>query len=261
MSGKGDESHRAPSGTSKFSHSVFQPSSARTNSTIDDDYTYGFAVRNGGDHSRKTEPRNIVADHHLGLEDFSLHPVEAGNSHGEELISPDLHGATSPYGNHNDMLNSSHNSSTQKATKLNSIANNMTSQALSPGLKTPFQGMENSYQNIKHKRPINQVSAAVAAGGVNLERHVAEQHTRKSNMAAVRIQRWYRRHTKRSRVSEAAMRRLLAEKRQEKMQELNEEHQSDWPDGERNAQIEKRRREERARQARQEAIQVTSRII
>ena len=102
-------------------------------------------------------------------------------SHGENDLS-----LTSP----NDIL-------TEKAMKLNSIANNMTSQGMSGAkIKTP---LENSVQNIKHKTPVNQVNDSVRGGAGGIKRQdsrsnkaVAEDLAKRREMAATIIQRRFR---------------------------------------------------------------------
>ncbi|XP_069786039.1 centrosomal protein of 131 kDa isoform X4 [Narcine bancroftii] len=71
------------------------------------------------------------------------------------------------------------------------------------------------------------------------------------NHAAITIQRWYRRHFQRRSASQAALKRFLAAKKQEKEQEMLAEsvHQS------RKSEERRKIREEKARQARKAAIQ------
>eukprot|EP00062_Callorhinchus_milii_P004676 gi/632943295/ref/XP_007886872.1/ PREDICTED: 5-azacytidine-induced protein 1 isoform X2 [Callorhinchus milii] len=74
------------------------------------------------------------------------------------------------------------------------------------------------------------------------------------NLAAVTIQRWYRRHIHRRRASEAALRRMLSVKKQEREREMLDEgaaaeHQR------KKSEERKKIREEKARQARKAAIQ------
>ena len=231
--------------TSKFSHSVFEPVSARTNSTVDDDddeYQDGDYLHNNYQQSpEEAKPFSRGASTPTGRGDHNLHLTIPGSGRGR----------SSSHGE-NDLSGSRHDSSSDKATKLNSIANNMTSMALSPSTKAPFHGMENSYQNIKHKHPVNQVkqpSANKQAPVVG--RKETEDYVKKVNMAATRIQRWYRRHRESmassSLAGQAALKRLLESKKREKAQE--KEYHLTSPDEQR-----KKTREERQRQERQEAI-------
>lgn len=175
-------------------------------------------------------------------------------------------------------------SSSGKATKLNSIANNMTTQARygAANRKT----LEHSVKNIKPKTPVNHVNSksgnnfkastnvtsSSSGGGVSFSR----QHSRTSNpdsvldrqrhsvnlarrreMSAIRIQRFYRRHVKRKRSGEAALKRMLEAKRRDL--DVVGTAQYDPAGAEANKDVERKRiREEKASQARQQAIQVSS---
>ena len=151
----------------------------------------------------------------------------------------------------NEILNSHVAAMSHKAMKLNSIANNMTSQAFSGGAKAPLHSMQNSYQNIKPKTPVNEVRQSPSLSP-QVGRNIAEDYIKKCNMAATKIQRWYRRHQPRLKAGEAAMKRLLQAKRQEKeIQRKSEKDLLKLKEGER-----KKAREERARLARQQAIEV-----
>ncbi|XP_029651884.1 serine-rich adhesin for platelets [Octopus sinensis] len=200
---------------------------------------------------------------------------------------------------HRTMLSSSCNT----PRSLTSIANNMTSQAMSPQAKASLSSIENSYQNFKSKAPINQVrkdsnqseppnlfsksmssvnrinSAASmrsshSHAGSNKSAFMAHLSSSESNRvnyvnsntnaapsswlkspspvnavvsmmsnpssanltanaqagtlmseatAATMIQQWYRRHRVRRKACEAAMKRLLMQKRQEIIQQQREE--------------------------------------
>ena len=85
------------------------------------------------------------------------------------------------------------NSHDGKSQKLNSLANNMTSQAMSPGTKTPLLDLENAFQNLKHKMPVNQVRRSPQ----NIARNIADDQGRCTHESAIKIQRWYRRHRSR----------------------------------------------------------------
>ena len=228
--------------TSKFSHSVFEPVSARTNSTVDDedeayqdgDYLHTNYEQNPAHSSQDSKyvNRNRTTPRDRG--DHNLH-----------LAIPVSGGRSSAHSENNLVHNSQYDSS-DKATKLNSIANNI---ALSPSTKAPFQGMENSCQNIKHKL-VNQVQQPTQSNKGAVGRNVAEDYIKKCNMAATQIQRWYRRHNNlaSSKAGEAALRRLLQSKKKERTEEMERDLQN--PKEER-----KRTREERAHQARLEAIE------
>ncbi len=241
----GDGFSRVPSKTSKFSHSVFEPMSARSNSTIEaeeEEYTNlnytAMADATAGD-----------SDHRNGNRDGGL--LGTG-SHGNSPRDPVKQSLSVPHtsGNLNNEFVSSHDSvAEQKATKLNSIANNMTSQALSPGVKTPLRSLEYSFQNIKPKTPVNQVRQSPQ---LQIGRNIAEDYVKKCNMAATKIQRWYRRHGKRRLAADAALKRLLHHKHQEKEEALRQEKAEavNLEGGRRKT------REDKAREARQQAIEV-----
>ena len=270
-------SRAAISHTSKFSHSVFQPTSARTSSTatleneendfdFNDDFDFNLdppklsQSSSGGRTLSKANSAKPKGDRTFGkgaMFEFEqvVDPVVPHTLHLSQSTVPtpldDVEPRSSIYGD-NELFVNSDSSSMQKATKLNSIANNMTSQALSPGTKTPFLGMENSYQNIKHKTPVNQVKESGQCIAPPIGRNLAEEQSRQRAMAATKIQNWFRRHQKRRKASRAAMKRLLDNKRQEKRGERSRELEMDRREDDR-----KRIREEKARKARQEAISVS----
>ncbi|NXA04105.1 CP131 protein, partial [Sapayoa aenigma] len=81
----------------------------------------------------------------------------------------------------------------------------------------------------------------------------AERFIQQVNLAAVTIQRWYRRHSQRHRTAAAALGRLMAAKREERQQRMEEENILDLQ--ERKDEERRKIREEKARQARRAAIQ------
>ncbi|NXG65660.1 CP131 protein, partial [Hemiprocne comata] len=81
----------------------------------------------------------------------------------------------------------------------------------------------------------------------------AERFIQRVNLAALTIQRWYRRHSQRRRAAAAALGRLLASKREERQQRMEEGNILDLQE---RKDLERRKiREEKARQARRAAIQ------
>ncbi len=130
-------------GRSHAFHSVFQPTSARSISTVDSFHTSGRETSR--DHSRE--------DCHVG----------DTNSHGDDVnfnFESNISTKEDLNPNMNDFLSQAAlglNSNDGKSQKLNSLANNMTSQAMSPGTKTSLLDLENAFQNLKHKMPVNQV--------------------------------------------------------------------------------------------------------
>ncbi|NWH71334.1 CP131 protein, partial [Piaya cayana] len=81
----------------------------------------------------------------------------------------------------------------------------------------------------------------------------AERFIQQVNLAAVTIQRWYRRHSQRHKVGAAALERLLASKREERQQQMEEGNILDLQ--ERKDEERQKIREEKARLARCAAIQ------
>ncbi|NWW48311.1 CP131 protein, partial [Pedionomus torquatus] len=81
----------------------------------------------------------------------------------------------------------------------------------------------------------------------------AERFIQRVNLAAVTIQRWYRRHSQRRRAGAAALERLLASKREERQQRMEEGNVLDLQ--ERKDEERRKIREEKARLARRAAIQ------
>ncbi|XP_005098791.1 centrosomal protein of 131 kDa [Aplysia californica] len=168
-----------------------------------------------------------------------------------------------------------------------SVANNMSTRGQSnQKAKASLSTMENSYQNIKHKTPVNQVkssasgslsspadrkstwsngsgqnkkplSSTTGASDKLSEQKVLADCMNKLTSSAIQIQRWYRRHRKRRMVGEAAMRRLLAQKKEEhETRQVQELSQSVTAAELQEKKMEERRRlrEEKAREARQQAI-------
>ncbi|NWU14853.1 CP131 protein, partial [Cephalopterus ornatus] len=81
----------------------------------------------------------------------------------------------------------------------------------------------------------------------------AERFIQQVNLAAVTIQRWYRRHSQRHRMAAAALGRLMAAKREERQQRMEEGNILDLQ--ERKDEERRKIREEKARLARRAAIQ------
>ncbi|CAE1176038.1 AZI1 [Acanthosepion pharaonis] len=188
----------------------------------------------------------------LKMENFlSQSLCKPHSSYASKNRLPDNQPRSSPYlSEDGELLNSqcpSLGKFTQKSHSLNSIANNMTSQAMSPQAKASLSSIENSYRNIKPKTPVNQVrkesnqmelqslvladsSPITAAAAPQAKTNSKENSSQQIQInAANKIQRWYRRHYVRKKAGEAAMKRLLNQKRQEKIElqqrELEQEQQ------------------------------------
>ncbi|KAK7111870.1 centrosomal protein of 131 kDa-like [Littorina saxatilis] len=134
----------------------------------------------------------------------------------------------------------------------NGLANNMTSQKQKT--KASLSSMENSYQNIKHKTPVNQVrkpSSTASASADQASQNIAEEYLKTLNTAATKIQRWFKRHHSRQQAGQAALRRLLQQKRDDVLRQSTAFQE----DQQHPAEDRKKAKEEKARQARLDAIQ------
>lgn len=206
------------------SHSIFQQKSARSSS---DEEVFSF-------HDRLSESLN------------------AGNRLSQKQTDQvdRLDRGVSPRNNSNHGYT---RSSSQSA-----IANNMTLQGMSKGVKVGLSDLENSYQNIKHKTPVNQTRKS-QSGSNHGANTLVEDHIKIVNFAATKIQRWFRRHNTRRKAGEAAIHRLLHSKKQLFEEQRLRESQNDFFSKEleeRKQEDRKRTREEKAKLARQEAIKV-----
>ncbi|XP_059804360.1 centrosomal protein of 131 kDa isoform X3 [Hypanus sabinus] len=105
------------------------------------------------------------------------------------------------------------------------------------------------YLNLNDKKDFTQVlqndNPAITHPDFGFIQHVSH--------AAITIQRWYRRHFQRRRAGQAALKRLLASKKQEKEQEVPAESMQEYQ--RRKSEERRKIREEKARQARKAAIQ------
>lgn len=262
-------SHATGGGHSHFTHSVFQPTTARTTSTArtarttatleDEDLENHNSHRHLGSAREELrlnldqrEPSHEDINFNFDQKQFDVKPLsvdQRSTTHEETSRS-----RNSAYGD----PGSQYDTSNHKTHKLNSIANNMTSQAMSPGTKMALLDMENSYQNIKPKTPVNQVRQS-PLNPANSKPSKAD-YARIINMSATKIQRWFRRHQTRRKAGQAAMKRLLDSKRAEKVEELA--HKKDYVTSSQTSlpstEQRKKIREEKARQARHDAIHVST---
>ncbi|NXY25740.1 CP131 protein, partial [Atrichornis clamosus] len=103
----------------------------------------------------------------------------------------------------------------------------------------------------------NNNSSSTSSSSVPRRREVteeeAERFIQQVNLAAVTIQRWYRRHSQRHRTAAAALGRLMAAKREERQQQMEEGNILDLQ--ERKDEERRKIREEKARLTRRAAIQ------
>ena len=223
-------------------HSIFQQRSARSSSDEDDtfDLKERLSQSFSGYNRNNRNTSDDVNDKNLMDDDF------------EHLLSP---------------RNANNRTSSQS-----SIANNMTEQGRAPSVKVGLSDLENSYQNIKHKTPVNQtrkVSTSQVKESINRDNNsnssnsLAEDYIKSLNMSATKVQRWFRRHNKRRKAGKAAIQRLLNQKKQTFEESRLRESQNDFlaKEMEEKRQEERKRiREEKAKYARQQAIQVGHRF-
>lgn len=201
-------------------HSIFQQKSARSSS---DDEVFSFHDRLSQSLSHKQES------------------TEKGDK-SDRLLSP---------------RNVNYN--TPRSSSQSAIANNMTLQGMSKGVKIGLSNLENSYQNIKHKTPVNQTRKSQSGSNTGAN-SLVEDHIKKLNFAASKIQRWYKRHSARRKAGQAAIQRLLQSKKQVFEEQRLRESQNDFlakEVEERKQEDRKKTREEKAKAARQEAIRVS----
>lgn len=214
--------------TESNTHSIFQKTSARSSS--DDDV-------------------NDITDRLSASLNYSSKP---------------LHSATREKSEHTDMSEVAGSQSRNGGINGNgkyvtSVANNLTSQGMSKCVKLGLSALENSYQNIKHKTPVNQTkksqSGTVSSGlGANT---LVEDHIKTLNFAATKIQRWYLRHHKRRKAGQAAIQRLLHAKKEMYEEQMLRESKNDFTVKdleERRQEERKKNREEKAKAARKGAI-------
>ncbi|XP_013385942.1 centrosomal protein of 131 kDa-like [Lingula anatina] len=241
---------------SRRPHSIFHPVSARSSMTVDSDAVPEVTHRT--DHTADEWFRRS------GGSVVTRQSVESTRKpQALELESVVTADEVDEQTADSARLNSQRPKSPPKSLNLNanSIANNMKSPPMTSVAKTSFSDMENSFQNIKHKTPVNQVKRSPSTP---VGRNIAEDYIKTVNMSATKIQRWYRRQCSRrkrgssvevSRAGEAAMKRLLQQKKQQR-EEQKDREQKELAAKERAEEEQKKRREERARQARQQAIQL-----
>lgn len=214
-------------------HSIFQQKSARSSS--EDEQVFSFNERLSQSVSNRNRPTQPHKRESQDMGDKS-----------DRLVSP---GIT----NTNNSIYGNTRSSSQSA-----IANNMTLQGMSKGVKVGLSDLENSYQNIKHKSPVNQTRKSQSGNKAGAN-SLVEDHIKRVNFAATKIQRWYRRHNARRKSGQAAIHRLLQSKKHVFEEQRLRESQNDFfakEMEERKQDERKRNREEKAKVARQEAIKV-----
>ncbi|NXT66899.1 CP131 protein, partial [Chaetops frenatus] len=147
-------------------------------------------------------------------------------------------------------------SSNQAPSSLNNVVK-ATSNEDGEGSSSFVKSQKNFSSNNIMTRNNNSSSSSSSSSSVPQRREVteeeAERFIQQVNLAAVTIQRWYRRHSQRHRTAAAALGRLMAAKREERQQRMEEGNILDLQ--ERKDEERRKIREEKARLARHAAIQ------
>lgn len=210
------------------SHTIFQQHSARSSS---DEEVFSFKDRLSQLHSNRNS--------------LSLSQKQESLAKGDK--------------SDNELSPRNTNNNNTRTSSQGAIANNKTVQGMTKGVKVGLSDLENSYQNIKHKTPINQTRKSQSVSSNSGANTLVEDHIKKVNFAATVIQRWFRRHNARHKAGQAAIQRLLKSKKQMFEEQRLRESQNDFfakEIEERKQEERKRNREEKAKIARQEAIKV-----
>lgn len=244
-------------------HSIFRPDSPLSVSTIDaGDYATPQASARTARSGVSIADRLSSAAHtpreenpELMNNSLSLETPKSQNSwfDNDDIVynSMDGKGLTS-------LNKSTVRASTSSQKDLNAANNMLPNQGESKKpAKLELRAMQNSYQNATYnvnKTPVNEVHQSNHLKSP-VSKNQAEDYIKRVNMAASIIQHSFRRFVrqrKATRASQAAMKRLLAQKKEElerKKEEMEKSAQSSEQDRQ-------RKREERAKQARQAAIEV-----
>ncbi|NXC99712.1 CP131 protein, partial [Certhia familiaris] len=147
-------------------------------------------------------------------------------------------------------------SSNQAPSSLNNVVK-ATSNEDGEGSSSLVKSQKNFSSNNIMARNNKSSSSSSSSSSVPRRREVteeeAERFIQQVNLAAVTIQRWYRRHSQRHRTAAAALGRLMAAKREERQQRMQEGNILDLQ--ERRDEERRKIREEKARLARHAAIQ------
>jgi len=144
--------------------------------------------------------------------------------------------------------------STSSQKDLNATNNMLPAESRHPA-KLELKTMQNSYQNPTYnvnKTPVNEIYTVSQP----VSKNQAEDYIRRVNMAASVIQHAFRRFARRKkamRASEAAMKRILTQKKEEMARRQQETEKS----AETQEKERQRQREERAKQARKQAVEVS----
>ncbi|XP_068065985.1 centrosomal protein of 131 kDa isoform X2 [Anomalospiza imberbis] len=143
-------------------------------------------------------------------------------------------------------------SSNQAPSSLNNVVKAASNEDGEGGSSSLVKSQKNFSSNNIMTRNNNSSSSSVPRR-TEVTEEEAERFIQQVNLAAVTIQRWYRRHAQRHRTAAAALGRLMAAKREERQQRMEEGNILDLQ--ERKDEERRKIREEKARLARHAAIQ------
>ncbi|NXF84083.1 CP131 protein, partial [Sclerurus mexicanus] len=145
-------------------------------------------------------------------------------------------------------------SSNQAPSSLNNVVKATSNEDGEGGGSSSFvKSQKNFSSNNIMTRNNNSSSSSSTPRRREVTEEEAERFIQQVNLAAVTIQRWYRRHSQRHRTAAAALGRLMAAKREERQQRMEEGNILDLQ--ERKDEERRKIREEKARLARRAAIQ------
>ncbi|XP_054625101.1 centrosomal protein of 131 kDa isoform X2 [Dunckerocampus dactyliophorus] len=144
---------------------------------------------------------------------------------------------------------------TPKSSNQRPAFNNILKATANDGVSLESSSLTKSQKNFSstssnNKSPAPQRGSPVLPRRKEVTEEEAERFIQQVNQSAVTIQRWYRRHARRRRANQAALRHVLASKRKEWQERAEAEGHLEQPRDDR-----KQIREEKARQARLAAIQ------
>ncbi|NXG08475.1 CP131 protein, partial [Sakesphorus luctuosus] len=143
-------------------------------------------------------------------------------------------------------------SSNQAPSSLNNVVK-ATSNEDGEGVGSSFVKSQKNFSSNNIMTCNNNSSSSSTPRRREVTEEEAERFIQQVNLAAVTIQRWYRRHSQRHRTAAAALGRLMAAKREERQQQMEEGNILDLQ--ERKDEERQKIREEKARLARRAAIQ------
>ncbi|KAK3090467.1 hypothetical protein FSP39_012118 [Pinctada imbricata] len=252
-------------------HNFFQPQSVRSS---DEETEREYISRQIEELQRNASALSVRSTNsHDGLDFLKSQNHDALNDLNEGGSASNRNRPSSSRSSKSVKNNATNGKSTSKVSNsskpVNGVANNMVLTGKSPRTKASFTSIENSYQNIKHKTPVNQVkeNQSHSASSASVGRNIAEDYIQTLNSAAIKIQQCFRKYRAkqdptesteaRHRAGEAAIRRMMEQKKKE-YEDFNklDLHLLDNVDREKKREEDRKKiREEKAKQERQKAIE------